>query len=47
VLALWLVIFVSFNAAYFVLVEEPSLEQRFGEPYREYKARVPRWLPRR
>lgn len=47
VLALWLVVFVAFNSAYFVLVEEPGLEQRFGAPYREYKARVPRWLPRR
>jgi protein-S-isoprenylcysteine O-methyltransferase Ste14 len=47
VLALWLLIFVSFNAAYFVLVEEPSLERRFGAPYREYKVRVPRWIPRR
>lgn len=28
-----------------VLVEEPGLERRFGESYREYKARVNRWLP--
>jgi len=47
VLALWLVVFVAFNSAYFMLVEEPGLERRFGAPYREYKARVPRWLPRR
>src|SRR5687767_15489168 len=47
VLALWLVTFVAFNWTYFVLVEEPGLERRFGEPYREYKGRVPRWLPRR
>lgn len=47
VLALWLVVFVAFNSAYFMLVEEPGLEHRFGAPYREYKARVPRWLPRR
>lgn len=47
VLALWLLVFVAFNFAYFVLVEEPGLEARFGEPYREYKARVPRWIPRR
>ena len=47
VLALWLGVFVSFNFGYFVLVEEPGLEQRFGAPYREYKTRVPRWIPRR
>jgi protein-S-isoprenylcysteine O-methyltransferase Ste14 len=47
VLTLWLVAFVAINFAYFVLVEEPGLERRFGEPYREYKARVPRWIPRR
>jgi protein-S-isoprenylcysteine O-methyltransferase Ste14 len=46
-LALWAALFVAINFAYFVLVEEPGLERRFGEPYREYKARVPRWIPRR
>ncbi len=29
-----------------VRLEEPLLEQRFGEPYREYLRSVPRWLPR-
>jgi protein-S-isoprenylcysteine O-methyltransferase Ste14 len=47
ILAFWLVLFVAFNYAYFVLVEEPGLERRFGESYRQYKARVPRWMPRR
>lgn len=47
VLALWFVVFGAFNYVYFVLVEEPGLERRFGEPYREYKERVPRWIPRR
>jgi protein-S-isoprenylcysteine O-methyltransferase Ste14 len=28
-----------------VLVEEPKLERRFGESYREYKRRVNRWVP--
>ena len=28
-----------------VLVEEPKLERRFGESYREYKGRVNRWVP--
>jgi protein-S-isoprenylcysteine O-methyltransferase Ste14 len=46
ILAVWLVLFVAFNYAYFVFAEEPGLERRFGESYREYKARVPRWIPR-
>jgi protein-S-isoprenylcysteine O-methyltransferase Ste14 len=29
-----------------VAVEEPLLKKRFGQPYEEYLARVPRWLPR-
>jgi protein-S-isoprenylcysteine O-methyltransferase Ste14 len=29
-----------------VYVEEPGLERRFGDSYREYKRHVPRWLPR-
>jgi len=28
------------------LYEEPSLESRFGDPYRRYKSMVHRWLPR-
>ena len=32
---------------FFVLYyEEPTLEQTFGEEYRNYKQRVPRWIPR-
>ncbi len=46
-LALWLLFFVAINFIYFVLVEEPGLARRFGAPYLEYKARVPRWIPRR
>lgn len=29
-----------------VLYEEPTLERKFGEAYRRYRATVPRWLPR-
>jgi protein-S-isoprenylcysteine O-methyltransferase Ste14 len=29
-----------------VYVEEPGLERRFGESYREYKREVNRWWPR-
>jgi protein-S-isoprenylcysteine O-methyltransferase Ste14 len=45
-LAGWAAIFFLVNHLYFVLSEEPGLERRFGEPYRVYKANVPRWLPR-
>ncbi len=34
------------NTFYFIFSEEPGLEKRFGEEYREYKRNVPRWLPR-
>jgi protein-S-isoprenylcysteine O-methyltransferase Ste14 len=30
---------------YFLLVEEPRLEQRFGDSYRQYARRVGRWVP--
>jgi len=32
--------------AFVVLLEEPGLERRFGESYREYRRRTNRWLPR-
>ncbi|MDR2745514.1 MAG: isoprenylcysteine carboxylmethyltransferase family protein [Desulfovibrio sp.] len=41
-----LVIFIIANMLYFPLMEEKSLEKRFGDPYREYKRNVPRWVPR-
>lgn len=31
---------------FIVLWEEPDLERRFGEAYRQYKREVPRWIPR-
>lgn len=43
---LWACVFLIINQFYFVLSEEPGLEQRFGDPYRVYKANVPRWIPR-
>ncbi len=27
-------------------IEEKDLEKKFGDDYREYKAHVPRWIPR-
>ena len=40
------VVYLLANAAYFPRVEEPRLERRFGDPYREYRRHVRRWLPR-
>ena len=42
----WMILFLVGNAIYFPLVEEKGLEKRFGDEYLEYKARVPRWIPR-
>jgi len=44
--ALWAGLFILINHLYFILVEEPGLERRFGDDYRVYKKTVPRWLPR-
>ena len=46
VVGLWAGVFIVINHIYFVLLEEPGLEARFGAPYRLYKANVPRWIPR-
>ncbi|MCW5876866.1 MAG: isoprenylcysteine carboxylmethyltransferase family protein [Anaerolineales bacterium] len=40
------VAFFVVNHLFFIYVEEPGLEKRFGQSYRDYKARVPRWLPK-
>jgi len=45
VVALWTLTFFVINNIYFVLLEEPGLERRFGASYIEYKAAVGRWLP--
>lgn len=45
-LLMWFALFLAINTAYFALVEEPGLERRFGDEYREYRRTVPRWLPR-
>lgn len=44
-LALWALTFILLNHVHFLLVEEPGLERRFGDSYREYKHAVPRWIP--
>ena len=42
----WFLFFTVGNMLYVPLSEEPGLERRFGQAYRNYKAHVPRWLPR-
>ena len=39
-------VFLAGNMMYMPLVEEKGLIARFGDPYREYRDRVPRWVPR-
>ena len=46
-IAIWAAVFFIVNWAWFVGVEEPGLEERFGDEYRAYKRDVPRWLPLR
>jgi protein-S-isoprenylcysteine O-methyltransferase Ste14 len=45
-LATWFACFALVNVIYIRLHEEPGLTRRFGDRYRNYCARVPRWLPR-
>ena len=45
IIGLWMIVFVGINHLYFIYMEEPGLERRFGDNYRDYKARVPRWIP--
>lgn len=43
---IWAGSFFVINTIYFIIYEEPDLEIKFGEEYRDYKKHVPRWLPR-
>jgi len=44
--AAWAAAFLALNLVYIPLMEEPQLVRRFGEPYREYRRHVRRFLPR-
>jgi protein-S-isoprenylcysteine O-methyltransferase Ste14 len=44
--ALWALAFLGLNLIWIPLIEEPQLELRFGDPYREYCRNVPRVVPR-
>jgi protein-S-isoprenylcysteine O-methyltransferase Ste14 len=46
-LLIWFAAFLAINWVGFLVYEEPGLERRFGEEYRDYRRHVPRWLPRR
>lgn len=43
---LWATLFFFINTVYFIVKEEPDLLKRFGADYLDYKANVPRWIPR-
>jgi protein-S-isoprenylcysteine O-methyltransferase Ste14 len=43
---IWAASFFVINTLYFIVYEEPNLESRFGEEYRQYKKRVNMWIPR-
>jgi len=45
-LALYWVIWFGFVNLFVIAYEEPRLRQQFGDSYREYAARVGRWMPR-
>ena len=38
--------FIAIHILYIKLIEEKELEKKFGQEYREYRRRVPMWLPR-
>lgn len=42
----WTPLFLVLNAIELKLVEEPELELRFGASYRDYRQRVPMFIPR-
>jgi protein-S-isoprenylcysteine O-methyltransferase Ste14 len=44
--AIWALLFLAINVVYFPLIEEPMLEEKFGNEYRTYKRNVRRFIPR-
>lgn len=42
----WAASFLALNLGHIPLVEEPQLERRFGDSYREYRRHVRRFIPR-
>ena len=46
-IAVYAFVFFIVNGIYFRYFEEPGLEKRFGQQYRDYKKNVPMWLPKK
>ena len=46
ILLIWLIALARILYLVVVNYEEPQLEQRFGESWKEYCQEVPRWFPR-
>jgi protein-S-isoprenylcysteine O-methyltransferase Ste14 len=42
---IWAALFAAINMLFIPLLEEPDLEQRFGDDYRAYCRAVPRFIP--
>jgi protein-S-isoprenylcysteine O-methyltransferase Ste14 len=42
----WAGLFLALNLVYIPLIEEPQLEARFGDAYRDYRRHVPGVIPR-
>jgi protein-S-isoprenylcysteine O-methyltransferase Ste14 len=42
----WTFLFFCINFFYFLVLEEPYLEHKFGEDYLDYKRNVRRWIPK-
>ena len=42
----WFLLFCGLCLILIPVWEEPDLEIRFGEPYKEYERKVPRWIPK-
>jgi protein-S-isoprenylcysteine O-methyltransferase Ste14 len=46
ILAAWFLVFFGLCLLLIPVWEEPGLEKRFGETYRDYEKKVPRWIPK-
>jgi len=42
----WALIFFVINSIWFLVYEEPNLEKKFKDEYRDYKKNVRQWIPK-